>query len=208
MWFKRSKSSSSSSAQTAALPPLTVPQTEGGPVIVPARVVQLSVARVAELIMLTSMKSSSSDDDSSRPSGDPLPLPVAAYAPLTEPPSIAADPNEEIAEMIASSNGGQSNILSNVPPALRRAMAARTQQQREASHAELMSLLESEVVDEQATNEHPFNDSMISLRAVDSSHWNQSFWGRVRTARVWTRIYGPKIGALLFLTTLVAGVVS
>jgi len=202
MWFKRSKTPSSS-AQTA-LPPLP---TQTGPVIVPARVIQLSAAKVAELIMLASMKSSSSDNDQN-PSGDPLPLPVAAYASPTEH-SIAADPNDEIAEMIASSNSGGQSILSNVPPALRRAMAARTTQQREASHAELMALLEAEVVDEQIQAERPFTDSMAALRAVDSGHWSsKSFWGRARTARVWTRIYGPKIGALLFLTTLLAGVVS
>jgi hypothetical protein len=201
MWFKRSKTPSSS-AQTA-LPPLP---TQTGPVIVPARVIQLSAAKVAELIMLASMKSSSSDDDQN-PSGVPLPLPVAAYA-ATNEHSIAADPNDEIAEMIASSNSGGQSILSNVPPALRRAMAARTTQQREASHAELMALLEAEVVDEQIQTERPFTDSMAALRAVDSGHWNKSFWGRARTARVWIRIYGPKIGALLFLTTLLAGVVS
>ena len=205
MWFIKKRQSS---PLPTVLPPLP-----SEPVIVPARVVQLSASRVAEMIMLTSLKISATQglEDPGDPISPPSELPVAAIAPSTESPSIAAWPEDEIAEMIASSMGVTPAILGgDIPPALLRALAARTSHQRDQSHAELMSLLEAEVVDEtRSTTQTPFEDSMAALRAIDSRHWNKgTFLGRARTARVWTRCYGPKIGAILLMGILISGVVS
>ena len=111
--------------------------------------------------------------------------------------------------MIGYANGhSRGRSIIEVPSALRRALNARTARQRDSSHAELMALLEYEVVNEQR-GATPFRDAIVALRAVDNAHWStSSINGRLRCSRVWALIYGPKIGAMIFLSALIAGIVS
>jgi hypothetical protein len=187
--------------------PNELPATTEGASIVAARVVQLPAARVAEMIATASLKmvgeDFSSEHRNQTAAATLLTLPVAKYAPESEH-SVPASPDDEIQEMIGPANG---RSIIEVPSALRRALNARTSRQRESSHAELMALLEYEVINEGGGGETPFRDALVALRAVDEAHWSKGLVGRLRCARVWTLIYGPKIGALVFVSALIAGIV-